>query len=288
MLHSAPKRSIIEFPQRQAAPAAKPAVKSVPGLGRERFGKPAGPLSTLVTPVPLGAMLLLAVNTWLLPAGAWPWLTARLTEIAWIALVPFVLAIAGQQLARAVSKAMVKRSGGDRFIDFSARAWHYHVAIAVAAAPLVALQASEAFLDAYLGWRIRLGTLFGSGVAGYDPDWGNLIVFGVLPLVLWQVGRILAVIPAGRLTLFQHELARLRRSVSWKPEAWQAAVTETFDRWFADLMPAGPGARMSGEQDRKARQRWAAFRKEAIASFGTTPPDVERANAALSAFRQGL
>lgn len=256
-------------------------------FGRERFGFPVAPWGTLATPVPVGAGLLLAVRLFALPAHTWPWLADRLGEIAWVCLMPFVLATLGQAVAMAYSDHAWRESEGERHVDYSPRTWHYAVAVAIAAAPLFALQLSNRCLNAYL----KLSWLAQSFVApnrpvhvGYDPDLANLMVLGVLPLVFWQVHRLMRRIPCGRLLGFQRELGRLKGAVAWDAKAWTETVGAVFERWTADLLPADTGS----ERARQHRLRWLNLYREVVAAYQQQPADLARANRALATYRQGL
>ena len=113
----------------------------------------------------------------------------------------------------------------------------------------------------------------------------HVLLLGVLPAVHWQVRRVIVKVPCGRLWGLQRELARLRGAVAFQPDAWAQVVGEAFDRWLADLAP--PEIDTPGERARQHRLRWAALRKEVVEAWRETPPDLARANRALSLYRQG-
>ncbi|HEY9722595.1 MAG TPA: hypothetical protein V6D47_11290 [Oscillatoriaceae cyanobacterium] len=257
-------------------------------FGQESFGRPTGPWRTLATPVPLGAMMLYLARVALLPPSTWLWAVQRLNEIAWLLWAPFALATLGQAIAMGLSARRWRETEGELHLDYSPRAWHYGLATGVVALPLVLLQGCPPFLDLYLSVQLRLASTFGhvaSVHVGYNPDWSNLVVLGVLPLVAWQTKRLLASIPCGRLLAFQREIARLRRAVAWEDVAWEGVVADTFDRWVEDLLPPMPDAPVA-DRDRRLRQRWGGLRREVVLSFIASPPDLLRANRALALFRQ--
>jgi hypothetical protein len=254
-------------------------------VGQEMFGRRAGPWGIAFAPVPLAAF---ALGVYALAApDAWlgPWLTGMLGELAWVAWMPFLLAAAAQAAARAVSDFTWKLTHGERHLDYSPRAWHFHVALAIVMVPLLLLQASDAVLDGYLRVELWINTLMGHPHAGYSPGWTHLLVLGLLPAVHWQVRRVIVKVPCGRLWGLQRELAKLRGAVAFQPDAWAQVVGEAFDRWLADLAP--PEIDTPGEHARQHRLRWAALRKEVIEAWRETPPDLARANRALSLYRQG-
>jgi hypothetical protein len=257
-------------------------------VGHESFGRPVGPWAALLTPVPVGAGLLWMALIAAGPALAgWPWLAARLTEAAWLCAAPIVLATVGQAIAMAVSNRLWRESEGERHLDYSPRAWHYAVAAVLAALPLVALQLSGRALNAYLtiAWQWHVWLAPGQPVhVGYNPDPGNLLVIGVLPVVMWQVRRILARVPCGRLLGFQRELAKLKGAVAWDAKAWGEVVGETFERWMADIVPS----QTAREEARRHRLRWMHLHREVIAAYQQPPADLARANRALATYRQGL
>lgn len=255
-------------------------------LGQETFGHPVGPWRTLFAPVPLGAAMLFAARQAFLPLNAWVWAAERLDEMAWLLWAPFALATLGQALAMALSAQRWRETEGEQHLDYSPRAWHYGLATAIAALPLVLLQGCPPALDLYLSVQLRLAALLGHAASvGYDPDWSNLVVLGVLPLVAWQTRRLLAGIPCGRILGFQREIARLRSAVAWEAIAWEGTVADTFDHWVEDLLPPLTDSPVAG-RERRLRQRWGALRREVVLAFLASPPDLLRANRALALFRQ--
>jgi hypothetical protein len=254
-------------------------------VGQEMFGRRAGPWGIAFAPVPLAAFAL-GLYTLLAPE-AWlgPWLTGRLAELAWVCWAPFVLAAAAQAMLLHASDFGWKLTHGERHLDYSPRAWHYHVAVAVAMLPLALLQVSDTCLDLYLRLQLAINSLVGTPHAGYSPGLAHMLVLGALPAIHWQVRRVIVKIPCGRLWALQRELARLRGAVAFQPDAWAQVVGEAFDRWLADLAP--PEIDVAGERARQHRLRWSGLRKEIVEAWRETPPDLARANRALSLYREG-
>lgn len=259
-------------------------------LGQEMFGRPAGPWGAIFAPVPLAGAFLLSVRQGLIVTGASPWLVDHVGEVGWCLFAPFVLATAGQAIARARSDHRWRESEGETHLDYSPRRWHYALAFAACALPVVALQISPWLLERYMAASLWLRTglgFAGAGHVGYTPGPLHLLALGALPLVLWQAERLLRLVPCGRLLGLQRELARLRGAVAWEPEPWGALVAERFDAWLADLSPGAAHDGPVSEAKRRRRVRWAGLRKEVVASFSALPPDLPRANRALHAYRQG-
>jgi hypothetical protein len=256
-------------------------------FGLEGFGRPVSPWAALLTPVPVGAFLLMVVRLFALPQHTWPWLADRLGEAAWVVWGGFAFATVGQAIAMAWSNRVWRETEGEKHLDYSPRGWHYVVGVLVAMLPIAGLQLSSKVLNAYLrvSWQLQSWVFPGQPVhAGYDPDLGNLLVVGVLPVVLWQARGVVARIPCGRLLGFQRELARLKGAVAWDAKAWGEAVGETFERWMADVHPIGAGAK----RERQHRLRWMHFTREVVAAYQAQPADLARANRALATYRQGL
>lgn len=257
-------------------------------VGLEAFGRTAGPWGALFAPVPLGAAALLGAKWLAVPHGAYPWLADRAGEALWLMIMPFVLATCVHAAAQAGSEIAWRLSEGRRHIDWSPRRWHYAAAFGLAALPLLGLQVSAWLLDTYLAGAIAIQAVLGPLGAihvGYDPRLTNLFVVAVFPLVYWQASRLVEAVPPGRLLGLQRELARLRGAVAWGPDAWGEMVAEALDRWAADIAPAGADVPQYGELKRRHRQRWAALRKEIVAAWQGTPPDLARANRALHLYR---
>lgn len=243
-----------------------------------------------LAPVPLGALLLCVAALARLPAGTLPWPSARLAEAAWLCFMPFWLAALGQLIGGAVSAVVWRASRGDVHLDCSPRRWHTYVAFAISLLPLIALQGSATFLDGALALGLQLAGRLGPLPVvhlGYDPQWSNLAVVAVFPLVVWQTRRLVARIPDGRLVGLQRELSRLRGAVGWQTEAWTTLVAEAFDRWLADLRPPERDSSLSGKAGRRHRLRWTLWRQESIAAWSQAPPDLARAQRALMRYREG-
>lgn len=260
-------------------------------VGQEMFGRRAGPWGIVFAPIPLTA-LALGLAALFTPGNLLdPWLASRFGELAWIGLLPFLLAASVQAIAMAISDFIWRLGEGACHVDYSPRVWHYHLGLAIAVLPLVLLQVSDGFLDLYLRAGLAIHTLMGTmkvPIAGYDPGFAHLLVLGALPAIHWQVRRVVVKIPCGRLWGFQRELARLRGIVTWQPDAWAAAVGDTFDQWLEDIAPRELEEQpITSERARQHRLRWAALRKEVIECWRQTPPDLPRANRALRLYREG-
>ncbi|MDB5101492.1 MAG: hypothetical protein JWM80_5913 [Cyanobacteria bacterium RYN_339] len=286
MQATAPANPILQSPRPFMEPGRQVSWRGLHvAVGQEMFGRRAGPWGIVFAPLPVAAVLL-GLYTLLAPeALLGPWLTGRLAELAWVAWAPFVLAAAAQALMLYASDFVWKLSEGQRHLDYSPRAWHYHVGVAIALFPLVLLQCSDTCLDLYLRCSLMLNTAVGSPHAGYSPGLAHLLVLGALPAIHWQVRRVIVKIPCGRVWGLQRELARLRGSMAFQPDAWAQVVGEAFDRWLEDLAP--PEIDVSGERARQHRLRWGGLRKELIEAWRETPPDLPRANRALSLYRNG-
>lgn len=253
------------------------------------FGRPGRLRGMLFAPVPA---LALAGHLSLLLVGAPPqWFIQGVwaTEILWLLWAPFWLATAAHAALRAVSGVRWRRTRGTRHIDWSPRRNHYLIAFVVAALPLAWVQGSEQALDFYLwaAWYSRQWGIFpGPAHIGYTPGWQNLWVLCTASAVWWQASRHVLRIPPGRLTGLQRELARLRGEVTWGPEAWGSAVGDAVDRWLNDLVPGAGAPPAPGASRWQQRQRWARLRREVIAAWVCSPPDLARANLALVAYRR--
>jgi hypothetical protein len=259
-------------------------------VGQEMFGRRAGPWGIVFAPVPLVALLLGTIAL-LAPAGTLDgWLVGRLGELAWIGLLPFLLAACLQTVLQVCSDFIWRLSEGSRHLDYSPRMWHFQLGVAIAVLPLVGLQFSDDLLDLYLRFGLAIHTHLGGmkvPIASYDPGLVHLLVLGGLPALHWQVKRVVVKIPCGRILGLQRELARLRGAVAWQPDAWAMLVGDSFDRWLADIEPPDPEQPIKGERQRQHRMRWTGLRKEVIGAWQGTPPDLARANRALSVYRDG-
>ena len=141
-------------------------------VGQEMFGRRAGPWGIMFGPVPLLALALGLFTLFAPQALLGEFLTSRLAELAWLGWVSFVLAAAGQALVMRVSDIVWRLTEGQRHVDYSPRAWHYHVATAIALLPLVLLQVSDGVLDFYLSTSLWLQSTIGSMQSphvGYSP-----------------------------------------------------------------------------------------------------------------------
>jgi hypothetical protein len=256
----------------------------------ELFGAPASPWSALLAPLPWLALLLQLLLIRLGTSPGWPAVAMHAIEALWLLWAPWWLASVGHGVGRWVSEAVFHATKGRRHLDASARRWHYGLAFGVCALPLALVQWHGATLEAYMTLRIVLVRALGpAGTVhvGYDPDLTNMWVLAVFPVVLWQAGRAVGRIPPGRLLGLQRELARLRGELAWGTEAWAATVGEVVDRWLGDLGPGLGAAPEAGESRRRQRQRWLALRRELVAAWVGSPPDLPRANRAIEQYRSG-
>lgn len=275
-------------PTRPATPGLWRALHGA--LGREMFGRPAGPWGAMFAPVPLAGAALLLSRQLLIAAGVAPWIVNLVGELGWLCFMPFVMATGGQAIARARSDDRWRESEGEHHLDYSPRRWHYGLGLAIAALPIALLQVWPRALELYLGMSLWLRTglgLAGAGHVGYNPGLLHLLALLAVPAVIWQAERLIRLVPCGRLLGLQRELARLRGAVSWEPEPWGALVADRFDAWFADLSPGQAQDGPASEKRRRRRVRWAGLRREVVASFTSLPPDLPRANRALHAYRRG-
>ncbi|MEB3284470.1 MAG: hypothetical protein VKN33_04205 [Candidatus Sericytochromatia bacterium] len=267
----------------QLPPPAKPS-----RFHHERFGYSGHLLPLLSRPIPLVALL---SQTCLILFGIpprWNTLGPQLAEVLWLLWGPFWLATLGHVVLRSVSGVIWQRSRRLKHLDWSPRRWHYGTSFILAALPIILVQWSDVALEHYLWltWYSQQWSIVSASAhAGYNPTWENLwVLIACLP-VGWQASRYVQEIPPGRLLGLQRELARLRGEVTWGPEAWGATVGEAVDRWLADLIPGAGAPPAPGASRWQQRQRWARLRREMIAAWVCTPPDLERANRAIQSFR---
>ncbi|MEB3198526.1 MAG: hypothetical protein VKP62_15115 [Candidatus Sericytochromatia bacterium] len=283
-----------EFPDdgvRLAAPQAPepPTVRrrvGRSGFVTERFGESANPWAGLLLPLP---GLAFTLQLGLLVAGlppSWRAGEASLHLALWLLWVPFLLASALQGTRRLLAETRWRRTRGGLHLDWSARHWHYNLTFLLAFLPVVLLQFLPGVLDAYMLGLMQLLAFFGrTGHVGYDPSPTNLWLVALWLPIWWQASRHITRIPPGRLLGLQRELARLRGEVTWGAEAWGMTVGDVVDHWLAELIPGAAEAPAAGASRRRARQLWATLRRELIASWVQTPPDLARANRAIDHFR---
>lgn len=272
--------------ERQAPPPWSPAV----AFARPEFwGQPGNLRGVLLAPLPglalAGHLALLMLG----PPPQWPTLGTQGAEVLWLLWAPFWIATLAHAMWRSISDLRWLQSRGLRHIDWSPRRSHYVASFVLAAIPLVVVQWHEKALDLYL-WVVwnshQWGIFQGPSHVGYTPGWQNLWVLLAGLAVGWQASRHILQIPPGRLMGLQRELARLRGEVTWGPEAWGSAVGEAVDRWLSDLIPGAGAPPSPGASRWQQRQRWARLRREIIAAWVCSPPDLVRANLAIENYRR--
>lgn len=246
--------------------------------GEEAFGRPASPWSQLSLGAPLAGVGLLIARA-VAPVGLLPnWVLERGAELGAFLLMPFVACALAQSLAGRVADAARAKGRG---FDPSARAWHPALALAILAAPWVALclwpAGQEAFLTAWLRLELALGA---DGVVGYG--FGPLNLALLLPAFAWVGlgGRAWArALPPGRL---KGLLAEVKAALVGKEAAPQRAEA------VAALLPAWlPEAFAPTEE--LARLRGEALQRDLIVALSAEGgPDLARANQAVAAYRLGL
>jgi hypothetical protein len=158
-------------------------------------GRRALPLGEFLHPVPLLALVALAVNDHLLKgAGLLPrWVTGKISDFAGLFFFPLLLTAAGDCLL-----LLVARLTGWR-VDFSLRRWKLVAACLLTAAVFVPLELSGWWADFYVRTLGRIG--FPS--ATYQ-DLSDLLALVMLPLAyLFAVRVELRRVPLGRLEVLE-------------------------------------------------------------------------------------
>ncbi|GEM_PF-4694522 len=251
--------------------------------------RPPGLWGGLLLPVPLLAGFTFLFHFVMGLQGPLPWLSERLCEMAWLIGVSMGLATLGQVLTRIRSESVWRTSMGRRHLDYSPRRWHYAVTFVIAAIPIVLLQLSPTFLDAWLDGVFRLQGLIGTGhpaIIGYTPDTANLTILLVYLLIDWQARRWILNIPPGRILGLHRELQRLGGRVGWREEVWNQTVVECVDRWLGEQSVSDASWLLFGDGLRHQRARFAALRKEILAAWAHTPPDIPRLQRAVALYRK--
>jgi hypothetical protein len=251
--------------------------------------RPPGLGGGLFLPVPLIAGLTLLLHLVIGMQAPLSWLSERACEMAWLVVVSTGLATLGQVLMRVRSESVWRSSMGRRHIDYSPHRWHYALSFLVAAIPLVLLQLSPVFVDVYLAGVFWLQRLIGSehtSVIGYTPDPANLMVLLVYLLVDWQARRWILNIPPGRILGLHRELQRLGGRVGWREDVWNQTVSECVDRWLGEQNVSDASWLLVGDGLRQQRARFAALRKEVLAAWAHTPPDIPRLQRAVALYRK--
>lgn len=278
---------------RAGAADSQPGKRRRPPSAYERFQhwrkRPPGLWGALLLPVPVLAGLTLLLHLVVGAQAPLSWLSERVCEMAWLVAMSMGLATAGQALAKWRSEAVWRSGMGRRHLDYSPRRWHYALTFAIAAIPIVLLQVSPVCLDAYLDGVLRLQRLAGIGHAsliGYTPNVANLMVLVSYVLVDWQARRWILNIPPGRILGLHRELQRLGGRVGWRSDAWNHTVAECVDRWLSEHSLPDATWLLLGDGMRQQRMRFAMLRKEILAAWSQTPPDVPRLQNAVASYRK--
>ena len=146
------------------------------------------PINELLAPLPLCAVLALAVNDWILkPSSAPPWLTGKLSDFAGLFVFPLVATAAFDLLLLGVASLGAS-------VDFTLRRWKLAVAVVLELAGFAVLKLWPAG-SAALVHAMRLGAPRTS--VYLDPT--DLVALAVLPLTWWYGRRVLARGAYGRL-----------------------------------------------------------------------------------------
>ncbi|HTR49419.1 MAG TPA: hypothetical protein VMJ10_01855 [Kofleriaceae bacterium] len=139
------------------------------------------PLAELLAPVPLGALLVLAVNDWWLKSSHAPrWLTGKLSDLAGIFVFPLVATAACDLLLWAAW-----RLGAP--VDFTLRRWKLGVAVALTAIGFAVLKLWPDGSD-FLVRAMRL--VAPRTHVALDPT--DVAALATLPLTWWYGRRVLA------------------------------------------------------------------------------------------------
>jgi hypothetical protein len=158
--------------------------------GTDGPGKRALPLGEFLHPVPLVALVILAVNDHylkgrhLLPQ----WLTGKLSDFGGLLFFPLLLTALGDTIA-----CFVSRITGWR-LDYSLRRWKVVAACVATAAVFTPLELSAAYGDFYTRTLGRIG--FPSETYA---DLTDLLALTMLPVAAWLGWREIRRVPLGRL-----------------------------------------------------------------------------------------
>lgn len=172
--------------------------------GDDGPGKRALPAGEFLSPAPLAALAILAINDhWLKGSGVAPgWLTGKLSDLAGLVFFP-LLATA------ALDTALLGAARLGARIDFSLRPWKLSLATSLTALAFAALKlvpsvagAAEAAC-ASLGWRVAIAC---------DPT--DLVALPALLVAWWLGDREIARVPLGRLEALERLGVRSARSIA--------------------------------------------------------------------------
>lgn len=169
-------------------------------------GRGAWPGDEFLHPLPLSAMVLLAVNDhWLKGSGVLPgWLTGKLSDFAGLVFFPlFVTALANSMMY--VAFRLVKSAT----MDYSFSRTKLVASIAFTAAIFVPLQLSTWWASMWemVLERLDVLNLFPGFSVTADPT--DLVALIVFPLVYWHGRSTLRRVPVGRLAVLRRRMARV-------------------------------------------------------------------------------
>ena len=158
--------------------------------GRDAAGKTALPLGEFLHPVPLVALVVLAVNDhYLKHAGILPrWLTGKLSDFGGLLFFPLLLTALADTLAY-----FVARLTGAKW-DYSLRRWKIVAACVATAAVFTPLELSAAYGRFYTETLGRIG--FPSET---DADLTVLLALVMIPVAGWLGWREIRRVPLGRI-----------------------------------------------------------------------------------------
>jgi hypothetical protein len=158
--------------------------------GRDAAGKTALPLGEFLHPVPLVALVVLAVNDhYLKHAGILPrWLTGKLSDFGGLLFFPLLLTALGDTLAY-----FLARLTGAKW-DYSLRRWKIVAACVATAAVFAPLELSAAYGRFYTATLGRIG--FPSETYA---DLTDLFALVMIPVAGWLGWREIRRVPLGRI-----------------------------------------------------------------------------------------
>jgi hypothetical protein len=195
--------------------------------GEDGPGRGALPLGEFLHPVPLAALVVLALNDHRWKGAGWlpMWLTGKLSDFAGLLFFPLLLTALYDTLA-----CMLARATGWK-IDFSLRRWKVVVALLVTAAVFVPLELSAAWGTFYVETLGRIG--FPSQTT---MDLTDLWAVVMLPVAGWLGWAEIRRVPLGRLEVIARarpddvaaELRDVRRGdeLAAAYTAWLAAPSD--------------------------------------------------------------
>jgi hypothetical protein len=173
--------------------------------GSDGAGKTALPLGEFLHPVPLVALVVLAVNDhYLKGAGLLPqWLTGKLSDFAGLLFFPLLLTALGDTLLYFAARLTGWR------VDYSLRRWKIAVAGLATAAVFTPLELSASY------GRFYTETL---GEIGFPSetyaDLTDLLALVMIPVAGWLAWNELRRVPLGRLEWIARNTDRSREAVA--------------------------------------------------------------------------